>query len=193
MVEKNGLKFSLVRDETKAKAGKEAVCFYNVPAGSVLAGLTDDEKKLVVAAAEAEKLSAEQTSAFGKILKSYETLLGVDKCVEFIAARLDVAMRAAQLESGKDTLTMETKLSKALDYIVKGDFGRNRQGGIAGMATKLANAQGLAKRQNQLTKDMAMAGLAMATAKDDVSKAAAQQRMVELMGELEKLTAELNK
>lgn len=134
-VEKNGLKFDLRRDETKAKAGKESTVFYNVPSASTLAGLNDSEKAAI--ATSGDTLTDAAKAAWTKCLNAYVVLLGLDKAVEYIESRLDVVMRASQTESGRDTLTMDQKLVRAVDYITKGDFGRNRQGGISGLVAKL--------------------------------------------------------
>lgn len=180
-IEKNGLTFDLVRDETKAKEGRENVSFWNLPSGATLAVLNDEEKKAMITG---DETSTEYKAAATKVIDTYIRLLGHSKVIDYIVARVDATMRSAQLEQGKDNWTMEQKLERARDYILKSDFGRNRQGGISALANKLESAKVLSSVQA----DLITRYQALTLAKTDADKANIQAEILVLMGKLTMLT-----
>lgn len=146
-ITKNGITFLLERKETAGRQGTDGTAYWDLPSGAKLAGLTDEERKLFIACAgeQAGALAA----AMDRIISAYTTLLGREKVLEYIEARLTVAMRSSQLDQGKDAYSMDEKFSRAVDYIAA-DFGRNRTGGISALTTKLSVAQQITRLQGEL-------------------------------------------
>lgn len=172
-IEKNGFSFELRRDETKAKAGKEATCYWNLPTLATLAALTDMERATLANAGS----TAEQTAPlYERMIASAGKLIGVDKIVEYIESKIDVVMRNAQLDAGKDVWSMDEKHKKAVAFIVDGDFGRNRQGGIGALAANLAATKQISALQAEIIAKFQ--GVMAAMGKGDTAGAAALQAEV---------------
>lgn len=199
-IEKNGLTFRLVREETKGKTrtvkdettGVEreetiTTCYWNIPSGAKLAGLNDDDIKVLASESEAPEIKARQNTLLGRIFDAYSSLLGRDKAIDYIAARLDSAMRTAQLEAGKDNWTMDEKLKKAVSYIMESDFGRNRQGGIGALAARAAAAENFSRQQTALLQKQMLLMQKVMVAKTEQEKAEASAEMMLLMQEMSAL------
>jgi hypothetical protein len=175
-----GIDVKFVFTESKAKAGKEATQYWKV---DMTQFVPDVDPKL-----EGDALAIARENARVDFYTAVEKLVGgFDALVTEIDSRLNVGVKASQLEQGKDIYDKVAKLGYATEY-VNNDFGATSKVG-GGLANAINNLKAEKAEMGALLSEMnAMFGkYAAAPAKD---KGAIMAEILKMQDRMAKYAAE---
>lgn len=145
-VTRNGETYQLLRTERPARGDNSPVAYYTL---SLV-----DETKLKEASPEG-KTDLVYDEAVMKFLAAY----GAAKAIDILQVSVNTKMCQAQLESGKDTLSMDQKAQVAVVFAGEGNLGEVRAGKIAAKDAEIAKLQRQATQMKELMNRLASAQL----------------------------------
>lgn len=150
----------LTRSETAGKGGKAGVAYWRLDLGQYVAAPGQQDT----------------------LCNTLDKLFTREGWLDLLQAKLDVNLKNSQLDTGKDTFTMEQKAQYAKDYI-NADFGKAAR---VGETAKLVNA--LQASNNAKT---AMLGKIMALWEENQNPATSIERRVAIAAEIKALNSQV--